>query len=92
MKKKIVLLAVGTLVLAASSCADAQVSVSVGLNPFGWGAYTPPVVYQPPPYYAPPPVVYVGGGAWGGGREDHRGGDRGRDAHEGGGGHGGEHR
>jgi len=46
--------------------ASAQVRVQVGISPFAFGGYPPPVVYAPDPYYAPPPVVYVGGGYWGG--------------------------
>jgi hypothetical protein len=63
------------LSLAAASLATAGVRVIV--NPFGFVAVAPPVVYAPGPYYAPPPVVYVGGGSWGdrrgGGRRDHGG-------------------
>jgi hypothetical protein len=76
MKQRISLLAFGALALVATSAASARVNVSVGINPFGYGAYAPPVVYQPDPYYAAPPVVYLGGGSWGHGR-DRRGGNRG---------------
>ena len=57
----------GTLALGLASSANAGVSLNIGFDPFGYGAYAaPPVVYQPAPYYAPPPVVYFGGGYWGG--------------------------
>ena len=67
MKKELVSLLFGAVVLAAAPAAYARVDVSVGINPFGYG-YAPPVVYQPAPYYAPPVGVYLGGGGWGGGR------------------------
>lgn len=54
--------------LAIASSASARVHVEVSLNPFGYGSYAPPVVYQPDPYYGAPPVVYYGGGSWGHGR------------------------
>jgi hypothetical protein len=73
MKQGILSLVFGALAITAASAASARVSVNVGINPFGYGAYPPPVVYEPAPYYAPPPVVYFGGGSWGGDR-----GDRGR--------------
>ena len=79
MKYRTLAFALGAVELAATSAASARVSVSVGVNPYGYGAYAPPVVYQPDPYYAAPPVVYFGGGSWG----DHRrwGNGRGHDAH-----------
>lgn len=63
------LLAFGALALAATSSTYAHVSVSVGINPYGYGVYAPPVVYQPDPYYSAAPVVYFGGGSWGRGHE-----------------------
>jgi hypothetical protein len=75
-------LGIVALTLTASSIAYANVHVNVDLNPFGWGAPPPPVVYESPRYYAPPPVVYSGRGHWGDHREgrgrDH---DRGRPEH-----------
>src|ERR1017187_5579917 len=69
MKKEILSLVFGALALTAASAASARVSVSIGINPFGFGAYPPPpVIYQPDPYYAPPPAIYFGGGSWGGDR------------------------
>jgi hypothetical protein len=59
------------LVLSAAATASAEVHVSVGVTPFVFGGYLPPVVYQPAPYYAPPPVVYLGGGSWGDRRRGH---------------------
>ena len=76
MKQGILSLVFGALALTAAFAASARVSVNVGINPYGYGAYPPPpVVYEPAPYYAPPPVVYFGGGSWGGDRGDRR--DRG---------------
>ena len=74
MKHQGLSLVTAMLILAASTAAEAKVSISVGINPFGFGGYPPPVVYQPPVYYAPPPVVYYGGGSWGGRdrHQDHR--------------------
>jgi hypothetical protein len=78
MKRALLSLALGTLVLTAASAANARVSVQVGVSPFVYGGYVPPVVYAPDPYYsAPPPIVYFGGGSWGGDRDHDRG--RGRD-------------
>jgi hypothetical protein len=87
MKQGILSLVFGALAITAASTASARVNVNIGINPFGYGAYAPPVVYEPAPYYAPPPVVYFGGGSWGGDRGDH--GDRGRRSrgHSGGGRH-----
>jgi hypothetical protein len=88
MKQGILSLVFGALAITAASPASARVNVNIGINPFGYGGYAPPVVYEPAPYYAPPPVVYFGGGSWGGGdRGDH--GDRGRRSrgHSGGGRH-----
>ena len=83
MKQGILSLVIGAVALTAASAASARVNVSIGINPFGYGVYAPPVVYQPAPYYAAPPVVYFGGGSWGGDR-----GDRGRSrGHAGGGRH-----
>ena len=67
MNQRILLLAFGTCALAVASAASAKVSVSVGINPYGYGAYSPPVVYQSDRYYSAPPVVYFGGGSWGNG-------------------------
>ncbi len=81
MKKQPLSLFFAALALTAAATASAQVRVNVDINPFVYGEYPPPVVYQPGPYYPRPPVVYVGGGSWGGhhgGREkDHR--DRGHE-------------
>ena len=73
MKPRISLLVFGALALTAASAASARVSVSVGINPVGYGAYyAPPVAYQPDPYYAAPPssisVADPGVAAVGGGR------------------------
>jgi hypothetical protein len=65
MKKQPLSLVFAALALTAAATASAQVRISVGVNPFGYGEYPPPVVYQPAPYYSPPPVVYLGGGSWG---------------------------
>ena len=62
------------LALTAVATASAQVRISVGVSPFVYGEYPPPVIYQPAPYYSPPPVVYVGRGSWG---DRHRGHERG---------------
>jgi hypothetical protein len=78
MKQGILLLVFGALAIAVPSAASARVNVNIGINPFGYGAYAPPVVYEPAPYYAPPPVVYFGGGSWGGDRDHGNHGDRGR--------------
>ena len=67
MNQKILLLVFGALALTAASAVGAKVAVSIGINPYGYGTYAPPVVYQPDPYYAAPPVVYFGGGSWGDG-------------------------
>jgi hypothetical protein len=69
MKRGIAVLILGTLALSAVTAASARVHVDVSVNPYGYGAYAPPVVYQTDPYYAAPPIVYFGGGNWGGGRE-----------------------
>jgi hypothetical protein len=68
MKHGIAPLIFGALALSTAAVANAGVSVQVGINPFAFGGYPPPVVYQPYPYYAPPPVVYLGGGSWAGDR------------------------
>jgi hypothetical protein len=68
MKSGILALTVAAFAIAAAASASAQVSVQVGVAPFVYGGYAPPLVYQPYPYYAAPPVVYVGGGAWAGDR------------------------
>jgi hypothetical protein len=70
MKPGILSFAFAALAITAVSSANAQVSVQVGVAPFVYGGYAPPVVYQPYPYpyYAAPPVVYVGGGVWAGDR------------------------
>jgi hypothetical protein len=81
MKKQPLALVFAALALTAAATASAQVRVSVGINPYIFGGYAPPVVYEPAPYYPAPPVVYAGRGSWGGhhrGRErDHQ--DRGRE-------------
>ena len=79
MKQRTLAFALGAVALAVTSAASARVSVSIGVNPYGYGAYAPPVVYQPDSYYGAPPVVYFGGGSWG----DHRRwrNSRGHDAH-----------
>ena len=91
MKKEILLLVLGALVLTAIPLANARVSVGIGIYPFGYGAYPPPVVYPPDPYYyndpyyyGPPPAVYFGGGYWGGDRGRRGGGYR-SGGHRGGG-------
>jgi hypothetical protein len=73
MNNRILSLAMLGLALTASYAARADVHVAVGINPFGWWAPAPPVVYAPPVYYATPPVVYYGRGHWGDnrGRNDH---------------------
>ena len=76
MRKVMLTLGFMALALTVTSTTTAQVSVRVGINPFVFGGYAPPVVYQPYPYYAPPPVVYMGGGYWAGDRGGH---DRGHD-------------
>ncbi len=68
MKQKIVAALFVAFGLAAASAARADVHVVV--NPFGFVAVAPPVVYEPYPYYGAPPVVYGGGGYWG---HDHGG-------------------
>jgi len=67
MKLRILPLVLGALALTAASAASARVVVSIGVNPYGYGAYAPPVVYQPNPYYSAPPIVYYGSGYWGNG-------------------------
>ena len=69
MKHAIPAIAFITLAFAAASAAKADVHVII--NPFGFVAVAPPVVYEPRPYYAPPPVVYAGGGNWGHHRDRH---------------------
>jgi hypothetical protein len=54
MKQGILSLVIGAVALTAASAASARVNVSIGINPFGYGVYAPPVVYQPAPYYAAP--------------------------------------
>ena len=51
--------------LTAPTPAMADVTVGIGITPFGFGIYAPPVVYPGRPYYSPPPVVYLGRGYWG---------------------------
>jgi hypothetical protein len=65
MESRIRSLGIVALTLMASSAAYANVHVVVAVNPIGWWAPAPPVVYQPPAYYAAPPVVYYGRGHWG---------------------------
>ena len=79
MKNRILSLGLVAFTLTASSAAYADVHVSVAVNPFGWWAPAPPVVYEPPPYYPAPPVVYYGRGHWGD-HHDSRG-HRGRSEH-----------
>jgi hypothetical protein len=69
MKQGILAIAFIAVALTAASAANAGVRVII--NPFGFVAPVPPVVYQPYPFYAAPPVVYVGGGSWGGDRGGH---------------------
>jgi hypothetical protein len=86
MKNQLLPLCVVALALGASGAARADVHVVVGINPFGWWAPAPPVVYEPPVYYASPPVIYYGRGHWGDQHESH-GNQRNRgrdDRHEGG--------
>lgn len=66
MKKQNACLVVAILAVGASEAAGAQVRFSIGIEPFVFGGYPPPVIYQPGPVYYPPPVVYLGGGSWGG--------------------------
>ncbi len=80
MTRSHVRLAALTLLLATATGAVAQVRINVGINPFGFGGYPPPVVYPPPVYYPPPGVVYMGDGRWGG-RDSHRDQHRGRSPH-----------
>ncbi len=68
MKKGILSAVFLAFALAAATAANAGVSVVI--NPFGFVAVPPPVIYRPRPYYAAPPVVYEGRGSWG----HHRGG------------------
>ena len=70
MKQGILAVAFIAVALTAASAANAgaNAGVRVIINPFGFVAPVPPVVYQPYPFYAAPPVVYVGGGSWGGDR------------------------
>jgi hypothetical protein len=63
------------IALALTAASAANAGVRVVINPFGFLAPVPPVIYQPYPFYAAPPVVYVGGGSWGGDHGDR--GDRG---------------
>ena len=88
MKLKILSIAAGALALGLATTADAQVSLSFGVNTCDYPGY-----YRRCTDYPPPPVVYLGGGYWGdhdrrGDRHDDRRGDRdrGRDNH----GHGGD--
>ena len=84
MNLRILPLALAFPLLVIASSASARVHVDVAVNPFGYGSYAPPVVYQPDSYYGAPPVVYYGGGSWGHGRgrydRDHRN-YRGHDDH-----------
>jgi hypothetical protein len=54
------------IALALTAASAANAGISIVINPFGFVAPVPPVIYQPDPFYAAPPVVYVGGGSWGG--------------------------
>ena len=65
MKRLIPTLGIVVLGLTTALPAHADAHVRVDINPFGWFAAPPPVVYDPYRYYAPPPVVYFGGGRWG---------------------------
>lgn len=68
MRQGMLSLVLAALAATVAPAADARVNVSigVGIDPYGYGAYAPPVVYSPDPYYyAAPPVVYIGGGSWG---------------------------
>ncbi len=53
MKQGILSAAFAALALGAASAASADVHVVI--NPFGFVAVAPPVIYQPRPYYAAPP-------------------------------------
>jgi hypothetical protein len=81
MKHGILSVVFGALALTAASAASARVNISVDINPFGYGGYAPPVVYQPDPYYYAPPVVYLGAGSWGGDGHRHWRGHRGGSRH-----------
>jgi len=66
-------LALGRLLACASPLAQAELSISVGLNPYGYVLYPGPVsVYPPGPVYYPPPVIYLGEGRWGHDDDDDR--------------------
>ena len=56
MRKEILVLGFMAFAFTVTSTATAQVSVRVGINPFIFGGYAPPVVYQPYPYYRVPEV------------------------------------
>lgn len=66
-------LALGWLLACASPLAQAELSISIGLNPYGYVPYPGPVsVYPPGPVYYPPPVIYLGEGRWGHDDDDDR--------------------
>jgi hypothetical protein len=76
--------AAGLVALTLSAGAQAQISLSIGLNNCPYGAVVVPLFgYPSQPYCQAPPVAYFGGGAWGGGRGWGRGWNRG-DYHRGG--------
>lgn len=82
MKLKFLSMAAGALALGLASTADAQVSLTFGINSCGY-----PGVYQRCTDYPPPPTVYLGAGHWGdddrrGDRYDDRRGRRDRDHHD----------
>ncbi len=72
MKIKLLLIAVGLLLLSAAPVSNAQVGISFGFNSCGYPGY-----YYSCPGYGPPVGVYLGGGGWGGGGHDYHGGGRG---------------
>lgn len=58
----------GAGLLCAAWSAQADISISLGLTPYGYVPYPGPVaVYPPGPgtAYYPPPVIYLGDGEWG---------------------------
>ena len=66
-------LALGLLLACTSPLAQAELSISIGLNPYGYVPYPGPVsVYPPGPVYYPPPVIYLGNGRWGHDDDDDR--------------------
>lgn len=67
-------LALGALLVCTSPLGRAELSISIGLTPYGYAPYPGPVsVYPPGPVYYPPPVIYLGHGRWGHDDDDDRG-------------------